>query len=511
MKNKGIVYLVGAGPGDAGLITVKGLNYLKQADVILYDNLSNTFLLSECKADCKKIFVGKKAGLHHVKQDKTIELLIKFAKQGNKIVRLKGGDPLIFGRGSEEAIALKKARIDYEIIPGVTAASGASAYSGIPLTHRNLVTQCVFVTAHEQSDKDSPQVDWKILGKMKNTTLVIYMGVSQIKYVAEKLIKAGMLIDTPAAVIENGTLNSQRTFVTTIKELPKTVESNKVKAPAIFIIGPAVNYNKQLNWFEKKPLNGKRIVCTRAEDQSQSLFNLLNEKGAVVVPFSTIRTEQSNPNLKINSLILKNKFDWLVFSSENGVHYFFELMKRERLDSRFLYGIKIAAIGSGTGTKLKEYGIVPDFIPKEFTSESLVNELSKKDNLKGKRILRIKGNFMNDPLTEGLTNCGATVTTYEVYKIFPAKPDKQTITELISKKIDAVLFTSMSTVKNFYEILGNKKSKEILNNTLALTIGPVTAGELERRGIEKVHISEDHTIDGIVEELMRIFINGNKS
>ncbi|TAL68048.1 MAG: uroporphyrinogen-III C-methyltransferase [Bacteroidetes bacterium] len=504
MKKKGIVYLVGAGPGDAGLITVKGLNRLREADVVLHDNLANSILLTECKSDCEKIFVGKEAGLHHVTQDKTTELLINKAKKGKKVVRLKGGDPLIFGRGSEEAIALQKAGIDFEIIPGVTAASGASAYAGIPLTHRNLVAQTVFVTAHEQSDKTAPKVDWHSLAKMKNTTLVIYMGVSQIQSVTEKLITAGMSENTSASVIENATLNSQRTFVTTIKELSKTVESNNVKPPAIFIIGPTGDSYKQMGWFENKPLHGKRIVCTRAEDQSQSLFNLLNEKGTVVVPFSTIKTKLSIPKMKIKTLFLKHKFDWIVFSSENGVRYFYELLRNEILDSRLLSGIKVAAIGSGTGKKLNEHGIQPDFVPKNFTSESLVKELSKKVNLKGKNILRVKGNFLNDPLTEGLSSCGAKVTTYEVYKTFKAKPDKHTIKDLLNKKADAVLFTSMSTVTNFFDILGNNKSLALLNNSITLAIGPVTAEELNRRGVKKVCISKVHTIDGMVEELVRI-------
>jgi uroporphyrinogen III methyltransferase/synthase len=504
MKKKGIVYLVGAGPGDVGLITVKGLKQLREADVVLHDNLANSFLLSECKADCVRIFVGKEAGLHHVAQDKTTELLIKYAKQGKKVVRLKGGDPLIFGRGSEEAIALNKAGIDFEIIPGVTAASGASAYAGIPLTHRNLVAQTVFVTAHEQSGKKSPHVDWVSLAKMKNTTLVIYMGVSQIENVVSKLLNAGMPEKTRAAVVENGTLNSQRTFVTSVNVLPKLVKSNDIKAPAIFIIGPTADNYKLMGWFEKKQLHGKRIVCTRAEDQSKSLFDLLNEKGAVVVPFSTIRTEISIPKMKIQALLSKNKFDWLVFSSENGVRYFFDLLNKEKLDSRILSGIKIAAIGSGTGKKLNEYGIYADFVPRKFTSESLVKELSKKENLKGKKILRVKGNFLNDPLTDGLTVCAAKVTTYEVYKTYKAKPDKQTIKDLLNKKADAIMFTSMSTVTNFFEIIGNKKSLDILNNSLTLAIGPVTAEELKRRGVKKVHISKLHTIDGMVDELSRI-------
>ncbi len=498
--------MVGAGPGDEGLITVKGLDVLKQADVVLYDKLANQVLISFCRKDAGKIFVGKEAGIHYVSQDETIDVLIKNANEGKTVVRLKGGDPYIFGRGSEEAIALKEAGIEFEVIPGVTAASGASAYAGIPLTHRNMVTQCVFITAHETPDKEDEQVEWEILAKMKNTTLVIYMGVSQIKNVIEKLIGFGMPSGTPAAVIENGTLNSQRSFTTTIKKLESVVWSEKIKPPSIFIIGPTAAFADEIKWFENKPLFGKRVVITRAEDQSSRMNKLLTEKGADVTSFNTISTSIAKPGRDIKKLISEKHYDWLIFTSENGARYFFELMNDEKLDARILGGIKIASIGSGTHSRLKEFNIISDFIPTEFTSESLVKELSKTENLNGKNIIRIKGDFNYDPLTENLKSNGANVDTYEVYKLFRSNPDNYEIENLKKNGADAFLFTSMSTVNNFFSIIGEEDGLSLLNNAqVVAAIGPVTAGALKEHGIEDFEISSVHTIEGMVNTLVNVF------
>jgi uroporphyrinogen III methyltransferase/synthase len=506
MDKKGKVYLVGAGPGDAGLITVKGLEVLKQADVVLYDKLANPFLISYCRKDAEKIFVGKESGTHHVSQDETINILKMKAGEEKKVVRLKGGDPFIFGRGSEEAMALKEAGIEFEIVPGVTAASGASAYAGIPLTHRNLVTQCVFITAHETPDKEDEQVEWEKLATMQNTTLVIYMGVMQIKNVIEKLTGFGMPSDTPAAVIENGTLNSQRSFSTLLKNLWHVVESEKIKPPSIFIIGPTAAFAGEIKWFENKPLFGKRIVNTRAEDQGSTLNKLLTEKGADVISFNTISTELAKPGKTIKNLLSEKHYDWLIFTSENGVRYFFEKMMAEKFDARALGGIKVASIGSGTQAKLKEFNIISDFVPSEFTSESLAGELSGIEELKGKNILRVKGDFNYDPLTERLKSYSASVDTYEVYRMFQAEPEKEEIESLKTKGADAFLFTSMSTVNNFFSIIGNQDGLRLLNNSKAVVaIGPVTSEAIRKQGIEKIEISAIHTIEGMVETLINIF------
>jgi uroporphyrinogen III methyltransferase / synthase len=500
------VYIIGAGPGDCGLITVKGMEKLKIADVILFDKLANPGLLDYAKPNAEIIFVGKEAGLHHVSQDDTIKLLIKKAEEGKIVARLKGGDPFIFGRGSEEAQALKESDIDYEIIPGITAAIGASAYSGIPLTHRNLVTQCVFITAHESQDKDDSQVDWLQLARLKNTTLVLYMGASTLPKTVKELIKGGMNPEKPAAIIENATLAQQRIIIDSLINMPERIIQDNIKPPVIVIIGDTVLFHKDLDWLSSKPLFGKRIVTTRAKDQFQSLFNLLKDEGAIPIPFHTIRTEVIKPDNSLDELFKQNKFDWLIFSSENGVKYFFNNLRKENLDARILNSAKIAVIGSGTARILESFGLIADFIPKKFTSESLTEELPLYYNLKNAKILRIKGDFNNDPLSEGIIKCGATVDTLNVYKIIKETPDEKIINDLTDNPPDAFTFTSSSTVNFFFEILGNESAKTLLNKSKVVSIGPVTTNTLISFGVINIITAEEHTIKGIMDGLNKIFV-----
>ena len=498
---KGKVYIIGAGPGDAGLLTVKGKEFLAMADLVLFDRLANEDLLKHCKTDAELLFVGKAAGKHFVKQEETIRIMIDNAKQGRTIARLKGGDPFIFGRGSEEALALIEENIEFEVVPGVTSALGVSSYAGIPLTHRNLVVQTVFITAHESPNKDESQVDWKTLAKLKNTNLCIYMGVSKIKEVCKTLIENGLDPTTPAAAIQNGTLPTQRSFSTTVSELSLEIKKRDFKPPVLIIIGATADMNQSLSWFEKKPFFGKRIVSTRAKDQNQSLYNLLTQKGATVLPLSVIRTELSDINNSIKKILNDIKTDWIIFTSENGVRYFFELLKRENLDSRALGGIKIATIGTGTGKKLSEYNIIADFIPSKFTSASLIEELPKKHDIVGKRFLRVKGDFTSDPLTEGLIKCDAFVETIEVYKIKKDLPDEKLIIDLKTNGADVFLFTSISTVTNFFSVLGNDKALELLGNGIALAIGPVTGEALRKKGVGNTQEADEHTIFGLIDKL----------
>jgi uroporphyrinogen III methyltransferase / synthase len=501
----GKVYLVGAGPGDIGLITVRGFDLLKVADVVLYDSLANDDLLNYCRKETELIFAGKEAGLHHVTQEDTIAILIEKAKQGKNIVRLKGGDPLVFGRGSEEALALKEAGIEFEIIPGVTAAIGATAYAGIPLTHRGIVTQCIFVTAHETPDKQENQVEWEKLAQMKAATIVIYMGAKMLPKIVETLISYGMNKDTKTAVIENGTLPNQKTLFSPLHQLPQKVKEVGFKPPLITIIGPTVDFSNELNWFEKKPLFGKRIVVTRSSEQADKLNKLLRDEGAQVISFPVIRTELIKPDTKLKDLLNEN-FDWLIFSSENGVRWFFELMKLKGLDSRVLGGIKIAVIGTGTAAKLSEFGLIADFVPTQFSSEDMIKELSAKFDLTDKNILRIKGYFKNDPLTDGLRAKGANVETLEVYTLEKEIPDSDSIQDLKKNGADSVLFTSSSTVENFFEILGKDTALQVLNNAKAVAIGPVTSETLKQMGVTNYLIAEKYNLDGLLDVLKAHFV-----
>jgi len=500
-----MVSLIGAGPGDPGLITVKAVDRLKTADVVLYDRLANDELLRYCKPEAELYFVGKEAGIHHVKQEDTISMMIDFAKQGKEVARLKGGDPLIFGRGSEEAIALKEAGLEFEFIPGITAGIGASAYAGIPVTHRNLVTKCVFITAHEDPTKAESQNDWKEIARLTNTTIVIYMGVGNAPEVSKLLIEFGMDSNMPVAIIENGTHTNQRTIVTVLSDVENAISENKINPPALFVISPSVSVKKQIDWFETKPLFGKRIASTRATDQMHSMSSKLEALGAEVIPFSVISTELSIPKDSIKSILEAEKYDWLLFTSENGVRYFFELLENENLDSRVLGCIKIAVIGKGTSARLKEYKLNADFIPINYTSKAMVEELPKSEEVKDKRFLRVKGDFTQDFLTDGLRELGAKVNTVEVYRIRKDKPAENIIGELSDVGCDAVTFTSQSTVNHFIDIFGIDKAKSILKKAVPVAIGPVTAEALTNHGISNYIMAETHTIDGVINCILRQF------
>ncbi len=504
MEKFGKVYLAGAGPGDLGLITINAVQALQTSDVILYDKLANPELLSFCRKDAELIYVGKQAGKHHLSQDKIIDLLIKKAKGGKNIIRLKGGDPLVFGRGSEEALALRNQGIEFEFIPGITAGAAASAYAGIPMTHRNLVTQSVFITAHETPSKKDNQVEWEHFAKMKHTNLIIYMGATMIPKIVDTLIQNGMDSNQPAAIIENGTMNNQRTLTAELSKIPQKVVEQNFKAPLIFFIGPSVSLRNDLKWFENKPFFNKRIVSTRAEDQAHTLFQKLYDNGAIVIPFKVIKTGFSNPQVNIKELFNKTNFDWIIFSSENGVRHFFELLKLQNFDARILGKTKIAVIGSGTEKRLNSFNLNADFVPQKYTSDALAKELSEIESLQGKNILRIKGDFKKDLLTIDLRKANANVQTLEVYNLMIDKPNDEIIDDLIENGADAFLFTSTSTVKHFFEIIDESKALELLNSSRTIAIGPITASALKEKNVKTIIESETHTIDGIIETLKKI-------
>lgn len=499
---KGKVYLVGAGPGDPKLLTIKGLEAIQSANIILHDRLASDELLAHAPKDCEFIFVGKKSAHHYVTQQNTIKLLIEHAKEGKTVVRLKGGDPLIFGRGSEEAIALAEENIDFEIIPGITAASGATTYAGIPLTHRNLATQCLFVTGHESQDKSEMQVDWSKLAKLDNTTIVIYMGASRISKISDELIKNGMPSNTPAALIENGTLPSQRSFAATISELPDAMKKLDFSPPLLIVISPTVEISMQIANKERKPLANKNICVTRAIDQSAEISRLINDSGGQVIHLPLIKTiSKSHKNL---NEILANSYDWIFFTSENGVRYFFEQLFENNKDSRAFSNSKVAAIGSKTAQKLMEYGIIADFVPDSYSSKDLIEEISREYNLTDASVLRIKGYFDKDPLTDGLENKGSNVQTYEAYELMANKPDKYSVNRIANQEADVILFMSPSTVDSFVEVFGTQ-SKEILSKSIAASIGPVTEKALRKHGFENIITAENYTAEGLIDIIIKRF------
>ncbi len=500
----GKVFLMGAGPGDPGLVTVIGLERIREADAILYDNQANRPLLDFAKPGAEVLFVGKEPGVPSIAQDKIAEILIEKARKGLTVVRLKGGDPLIFGRGSEEAMALKKAGVSFEIIPGVTAGIAAAAYSGIPLTHRSTITQCVFISGYETADKDESLVDWAKIATLKNASLVVYMGVAQIGAVAAVLLRKGMNPDTETAVIENASLPNQKTHYCKLSELSDKIYDFNVKPPVIFIIGPTVQLREEMVWIANKPLYGKRIVITRTRDQAADSFNRLKILGACPIQFPVVKTERMRLHKPIRE-IMQRSYDWIVFTNENSVRYFFEVLKDERSDSRVLGGLRIAAVGNGTVSALESCNILPDFVPSGFGADLLIDEMHKKKHIKDSRLLLVKGDQENSSVSERIAQYGGKADTLDIYKVSPDTPGIDAINDVRNFSAHAYLFTSMATVNHFFRIVGESAAKEMLNKSVVIAIGPVTATALREKEVGGIIIAEKNTIEGMIEELLKAF------
>ncbi len=452
MIRTGKVYLIGAGPGDIGLFTLKGAEYLSKADVVVYDYLSSTSLLSMAGDNSELIYVGKKAADHTMTQSDINTLLIKKANEGKLVARLKGGDPYVFGRGGEEALALSDAGIEFEVVPGVTAGIAASAYAGIPFTHRGITSTAGFITGHEMDDKNETGIDWHSIAGLG--TLVFYMGVKNLPVIVRNLKKEGLKGTTPAAIIQWGTMNSQRSAEGTLDTIVDVVKKENISTPALIVIGNVVRLRSKLNWFEKKPLFGKRIVVTRSRSQLSDLSKELVELGADVTEFPTINIVPILNNLKLKkALSTVSDNSWIIFTSSNSVEIFFKDIMSIK-DVRILAGVKVAAIGAATTAKLRNFGINADLIPEQFTGEGLIDSFEKNNiELSGKKIL-IPGSLISrKTLPLALSALGALVETVPIYetKIPDYSPDY--IDKIFSKNPDICTFTSSSTVTNLIDIL----------------------------------------------------------
>ncbi|MEW5992971.1 MAG: uroporphyrinogen-III C-methyltransferase, partial [Candidatus Zixiibacteriota bacterium] len=388
----GTVYLIGAGPGDPGLITVNGWQLLQSCDVVLYDNLVPDELVITLPLHVEKHYVGKRAGKPCYSQGEINSLMLKLAKTGKSVARLKGSDPLIFGRGSEEARFLKQNGIRFEIIPGVTSGIAAAAYAGIPCTDRDQSSFVLFVTGHKAREKQVSSVPWDWVAQAGGGTIVVYMGVTEIAGIVSKLIGAGLSGATPAAVVERGTLATQRVFTCTIEGLPETVTSNNVRPPAIFILGNVVNLRSHLEWFDRRPLMGVRVMVTRPADQAQEMYRQLRELGADVLPYPTIATEEVVDEKSRQAVDNISSDDpWLVFTSENGVRYFLKQHLGRFKDVRTLAHYKIAVVGQGTASALAKHHLKPDFVPSQATTAALAQELAESRTWDGNVVVRVRG------------------------------------------------------------------------------------------------------------------------
>jgi uroporphyrinogen III methyltransferase / synthase len=497
----GKVYLVGAGPGDPGLITLRGFRLLQSAEVVIYDFLVNPELLKQVPPEAEIIYVGKKGGDHTMPQGEINRLIIEKALSGKKIVRLKGGDPYIFGRGGEEAEELAKAQIPFEVVPGITSAIAVPAYAGIPLTHRRYNTAVAFFTGHEDPTKETPAKDFGP-GIDPIGTLVFLMGVKNLPAILEKLLHQGIDSGTPAALIQWGTTVRQKTVVGTIGTIMKKSEEAGVTAPAIFIVGRVVELRETLNWFEKRPLSGKRVVVTRTREQASELVDRLSELGAECFEFPTIRITPPSDWAELDNAMGQVKgFDWIFFTSPNGVRFFFNRLESRGGDFRMLKGVRIGVIGPATAEALAQYHLRPDLVPDQYQAEHLLEALSQIP-LVNKKVLIPRAAQARDVLPEGLRRMGAEVSVVSAYQTLPAETEKEKLEELLAKgEVDCLTFTSSSTVIQFLALFPRQKILSLLRKMTIACIGPITAKTARDNGITVSVIAEEYTIPGIVKAI----------
>jgi uroporphyrinogen III methyltransferase/synthase len=499
---KGKVYIIGAGPGDAGLITLKGVDCLRAADVVIYDYLVSKDLLKYARVDARFIYAGKQGGAHILSQWEINNLLVKEALAGNTVARLKGGDPFIFGRGGEEAEKLAASGVPFEVVPGVTSAIAVPAYAGIPLTHRGLTSTVAFVTGHEDPTKDKSDIDWQALANIG--TLVFLMGVKNIGKIVKELTDHGKAPETPAALIRWGTTPRQEILIGTLANISALARKRKFAPPAILVAGKVVDLRNTLSWFEQKPLFGRGIVITRPEKQADDLAHLLTREGANPIHFPTIKIVPP-PDWHNLDAAIKNleDYDWLIFTSANGVAFFFERLFAKAKDIRDLKGIKICCIGPATAQQVESKGIRVDLVPDKFISEGILESFSR-INLRGKKILIARAAKARDVLPAGLKKLGAkvdVVTAYETINSGKKKNDLETLFK--ENQVDVITFTSSSTVNNFVKIMGRNFS--LPKGVKIACIGPVTAATAARAGFSVDIHQEEYTMEGLVHALIDYF------
>ncbi|MCR4666002.1 MAG: uroporphyrinogen-III C-methyltransferase [Desulfovibrio sp.] len=492
------VYLLGAGPGDPDLLTLKAAKILAQADVLVYDALANTRLLALARKDAEVIYVGKVAGNHALPQPKINELLIKKAKEGKVVARLKGGDPYIFGRGGEEAEALVQEHVPFEEVPGITSPIAAAAYAGIPLTHRDMVSSVTIITGHEKEDKEGSKLNWKAFAE-SGSTLVFVMGMRNLPNISKNLLAAGLAADTPAALIYRGTTPKQRSLVATISTLPERAAAEGFTNPSIIVVGEVVSLHATLNWFESKPLFGKSIVVTRAREQASQLVATLTELGADVIECPTIHIaplpSTGNLDAAIRDLA---RFTAIIFTSQNGVRFFWERLGALGLDSRALGGKFIAAIGPGTAGSLSDKGIKADLVPERFVAESLVESLCARFAGKKPSILIPRAKEARDVLPKGLAEAGFDVHVVPTYETVSDESGVDLVLERLQEDtLSCITFASSSTVTNFLARI--PKERVLSSNVKLAAIGPVTAATLEKEGLPCHIRPETYTIDALVQ------------
>ncbi len=498
------IFLVGAGPGDPGLLTLKGQRCLEQADVVIYDYLANPRLLDHAPASAQRILVGKHGGGARVEQDVITRLIIDHARAGRTVVRLKGGDPFIFGRGGEEAEAIRSAGLEFELVPGVSSATAVPAYAGIPLTDRRWASNVIFTTGYEYARKEEPAVRWSELAR-SGSTLVILMATRQLEPTMQKLIAGGLSPSMPVAVIRWGTRADQQTLIGTAGSIGALARAQQLKPPAIAVVGEVVRLREQLNWFERKPLFGRRIVVTRPRRQAAEFAEQLELWGAEVLPLPTIQTVAPPSLAPLDAAIRRAaEFDWMVFTSVNGVRVFFERLQEIGADIREWRGTRIAAIGPQTAKALQRFCLRVESIPEEFRAEAMVESLVRA-GVAGKRVLLPRAAGARDVLPVQLRAHGATVEEVATYTtVLPSEATGELRALLLGGGADLVTFTSSSTVHNFAAVFHEELATLVAHITVGC-IGPVTAETARSYGMQVAIQPAAYTIPDFVAAIVRYY------
>jgi len=503
-RKMGWVALVGAGPGDPSLLTLRGRDLLSCCDIVIYDALITPSLLSFAP-QAKKKKLGKRADRPSVSQKSIEKLLIAQARAGNGVVHLKGGDPFIFGRGGEEIVALSKARIPFEMVPGVSAGQAVPAYAGIPLTHRALSSQVTFVTGHEAYRRSGRRVDWELLAKLSGT-VVAFMGLRQLPDIVRSLTRGGLRPESKISVIEWGTTPAQNVISGTLADIERRVHKRGVKSPALAVIGEVNRFRPMLNWFEKRPLFGTQVVVTRAREQARALVGRLQVLGAQVIEYPTIEVREVPQTQALSHVFDRlSDFDYLVFTSPNGATHFWRHLEKSALDARCLAHIQIVAIGPQTEAVLKSLGIRADWVPRNFTTEGVLMLMKQKKMLRGKRILLARSDIASKELVEGLRRAGALeVKDVVIYRTRPPKLMSRIATDLHRNgTMPYLTFTSSSTVLNFVRAVGGgRKARAWARRCKIISIGPVTSKTVRTVGLRVAREAKRSTVESMIEAVI---------
>lgn len=498
-----MVYLIGAGPGDPGLLTLKGRDCLEQADVVIYDYLANPVLLS-LAPDAEQIYVGKNRGKHSLPQEEINQLLVDYAVAGKKVARLKGGDPYVFGRGGEEAAFLHQNKILFEVIPGVTAGFAAAAYAGIPLTHRDITTSVAMLTGHERPDRKLSSLDWDKLANGVGT-LIFYMGMTNLGFICSELIKHGRSAATPVAVVQWATLPRQKTLVGTLATIHDDVEKNDIKPPAIIIIGEVVNYREELRWYDNLPLFGRCFLLTRPREQAASFAQQLQQQGAETICIPTIEIAPPEDWQPLDDALQQlSSFDSLILTSANGVDSLFKRLAANQMDVRNLAGIQIVPVGTKTAQAIERHGIRADLIPEDFRAEGILDALLEQ-GVAGKRFLYPRAEVVRPLLIEKLQEAGGEVVAPVAYRTVRPEKGEEMIRHLLEAgEIDAICLSSSSTFDNLQAMLGDDL-QSLLGETKLFSIGPLTSATVRNHGCAVTLEPETSTLDDMVEAMINYY------